>query len=274
MSAAAIANAESSMHGEMRAHNGKACNSANGCVQGTNSASGPGVLGNNVGTGFGVLGESQTGNAAVGGFNTSTAQGASGIYGQSLNGPGINGVSTSSFSIWAQGTTGTSNLPLYLSRPSSSGNLLWYGEGNGGGFAYLDDLGDMTLTGEIFTGGACSDGCSRTRHEESFAGRTSQPTLDDVGEATLHGGEAYVPLDGSFANAIDLKKPYVVLLTPEGDAGLYVAGRTRAGFDVREIGGGHANLSFAYRIVAKPYGVRDERLPFRTTISPRLRLRQ
>jgi hypothetical protein len=30
---------------------------------------------------------------------------------------------------------------------------------------------------------------------------------------------------------------------------------------VHEVGGGHASVAFAYRIVAKPYGVRDERLP-------------
>jgi hypothetical protein len=98
----------------------------------------------------------------------------------------------------------------------------------------------------------------------SFAARTSQPTIDDVDEATLHAGVAHVALAADFANAIDKRKPYLVLLTPEGDASLYVANRTTRGFDVRQVGGGHSSVSFVYRIVAKPYAVPDERLPFKT----------
>ena len=124
--------------------------------------------------------------------------------------------------------------------------------------------GNILVTGEVYTSGSCQSGCSRTRHEMSFSGRTSQPTLDDVGEGTLRNGIARVPLAADFANAIDASKPYLVLLTPEGDASLYMSNRTAGSFEVRQIGGGHTSIAFAYRIVAKPFGAAAERLPFKT----------
>ena len=84
-----------------------------------------------------------------------------------------------------------------------------------------------------------------------------------MGEATLRGGTARIALAADFANVIDTTKPYVVLLTPEGDANLYVANRSASGFEVRQVGGGRSSIEFAYRIVAKPCGAGDERLPFK-----------
>ena len=131
-----------------------------------------------------------------------------------------------------------------------------------GGYG-LFSQGNVFVEGEIFTSGTCHNGCSSTRQQASFAARSAQPTIDDVGEATMHGGAAHVALAPDFANAIDSAKPYLVMLTPEGDASLYVASRTSSGFDVRQVGGGRSSIAFVYRIVAKPYGVRDERLPFK-----------
>jgi hypothetical protein len=52
-----------------------------------------------------------------------------------------------------------------------------------------------------------------------------------------------------------------VFLTPNGDSeGLYVAGKTATGFEVREQGGGTSNISFDYRIVAKRRGYESVRL--------------
>ena len=209
----------------------------NAGVFGTSPSSGVGVEGTagpgdgvegTATTGYGVAGSSSGKNAGVGGFNTDTTQNlAAGVYGFASEGFGV------------YGQTG------------SSGSYGVYSQGN----AFVD--------GEIFTSGSCKDGCSRTRHVAAFASRTSQPTIDDVGETILRDGAAHVALAADFANTIDLSKPYVVMLTPEGDAALYVASRTASGFDVREIGGGHSSIPFAYRIVAKPYGVKDERLPFK-----------
>jgi hypothetical protein len=89
LTAVAIASADGFAQHGARPDKGKTCRSSSGCVEATNSSSGPGVLGANTGTGFGILGESQASNAGVGGINSATSQGASGVYGQSLNGPGI-----------------------------------------------------------------------------------------------------------------------------------------------------------------------------------------
>jgi hypothetical protein len=236
--AIAIANAESGTQIHFKPEKAKSCKSANPCLDETNGSNGPGVEGNSTnGAGvlgyspnyYGVVGSSQGVNAAVGGFNSYTGDGASGVYGQSTNGFGVTGYSGSGYAIYA--------------------------------------LGNVLVEGEVYTSGDCQSGCTRTRHEMSFSGRTSQPTLDDVGEGTLRNGIARVPLAHDFANAIDPHKPYVVLLTPEGDGSLYVTSRTEIGFEVRQTGGGHASIPFAYRIVAKPYGSGAERLPFKTVES-------
>jgi hypothetical protein len=233
-----IANAQGNTQFEKKA---KGCSSTAPCLDYTNSSSGPAIQGNSTnGAGlygyspnyYGVFGDSQGQFAGVGGNNTEAASGGSGVYGQSSNGFGLYGYT-----------------------------------GSSAGFGVVSE-GNEYVNGLIYTSGDCQDGCSKTRHQASFAARTSQPTIDDMGEATLRNGSAHVALSGDYANAIDTHKPYLVMLTPEGDASLYIANRTASGFDVREVGGGRASLSFAYRIVGKPFGVRDERLPFKTLPDP------
>jgi hypothetical protein len=233
-SAVAIANAEGNSQHHVRSDKAKSCSSSGPCFIETNTSTGVGIEGvsspnagvyGDSGTYYGVLGASSGFYAAVGGFNYDTSSGASGVYGQSANGPGVTGYSVDNYAMYAEG--------------------------------------NVLVSGEIYTAGNCHSGCSKTRQVASFVPRTSQPTIDDVGESTLRDGVAHVALAADFANAVDARKPYVVLVTPEGEASLYVANRTTSGFDVRQIGGGHSSVSFAYRIVAKPYAVSDERLPFK-----------
>jgi len=248
-SAMTIANAEAGQH-RARPDKTKTCSSVNACVAANNTSSGAAIQGTGA-TGYGLAGYSTSGPgvyglsssnygvlgmsngffAGVGGYNSYSSSGASGVYGDSTNGPGVDGYSQTSYAVQAEGTV--------------------LAEGN------------VFVQGEVYTEGDCQLGCSRSRHEASFSARTAQPTIDDVGEGDLREGVAHVSLASDFANAIDAQKRYVVLLTPEGDASLYVANRTTHSFDVREIGGGHSSIGFAYRIVAKPYGVADERLPFK-----------
>jgi hypothetical protein len=225
----------------------KNCNIGNytGCIAGYNShAGGTGVYGSATSGGVGVYG------IANGGF----AGEAVGVLAQ---GP------PNAYGLFA--LTGAGGIAIYGNEPTSSGNYVLWVTGGGNGSVAFDDNGNAFLSGQVYTSGACQSGCSRTRHVESFGARTSEPTIDDVGEAALRSGAAHVVLDPAFANAIDGSKPYVVLVTPEGEANnIYVTNRTSRGFDVREARGGHASIGFAYRIVAKPYGVKDQRLPFRT----------
>ncbi len=70
-----------------------------------------------------------------------------------------------------------------------------------------------------------------------------------------------VSLEPVFAGLVNLEAGYHVYLTPLGDCqGLYVADKAADSFEVRELGGGQANLSFDYRIVAHQAGYEGVRL--------------
>lgn len=135
----------------------------------------------------------------------------------------------------------------------------------------IDNAANITTTGKITTSGSCSAGCivsphgSARRGVRSYAAMEAAPTLEDTGEAQVRGGAGTVTLDPAFANAIDARAGYVVIVTPEGDTrGLFVAQRSPKQFVVREIMGGRGTVPFAYRIVARAYGDRSPRLPFVT----------
>jgi hypothetical protein len=97
--------------------------------------------------------------------------------------------------------------------------------------------------------------------EIAYGSRETRPTIEDVGEANLVAGSAYVPIDHTFGATIDPNVNYLVFVTPQGDTqGLYVTGKTRAGFYVREHGGS-SDIAFDYRIVAKPAFENGARLP-------------
>jgi hypothetical protein len=246
-------------------------NSTNGVgVKGLSNA-GPGVLGNsNLATG--VFGQTfnpskTTGKVVYGvvGSDASTDGGNlnSGVGGFSVNGDGVVGTSTNSTGVFAQGQI------AMLAEPSATGTTLFLGLNAAfAPVAVLDTSGNLNITGIITTSGFCSTGCAKVKSGAgkrvvSYVGSQSRPTMEDVGEAQLVRGQAFVRLDPAFANVIDARSQYMVFLTPEGDTnGLYVAQRSSTGFLVREIHGGTGSLGFAYRIVARPIGDTSPRLPF------------
>ena len=130
-------------------------------------------------------------------------------------------------------------------------------------------------SGDYEKNGACVAGCavatptSAGRAVTTYASMTSQPTVEDFGEAQLVDGQAYVRLSSDFANVVDQRMAYLVFITPEGDANLYVSSKTHNGFEVDETHGGRSTILFSYRIVAKPFGSHEARLP--TVELPRLR---
>jgi hypothetical protein len=88
----------------------------------------------------------------------------------------------------------------------------------------------------------------------AYGSRTASPEIEDVGEGELTNGRGDVALDPALADSIDMRRPYQVFVTPEGECnGLYVARKSPAGFVVREQQGGRSTLAFEYRIVGKPF---------------------
>jgi hypothetical protein len=154
----------------------------------------------------------------------------------------------------------------------STGQPLFEGIVNNTPLLVADGVGNLSISGLLFTNGPCGNGCiahgPSQKRVVSYAPRESQPTMEDVGEGQLVNGEAHVPLDPAFANVIDQNANYFVFMTPDGDCnGLFIAGKSKTGFVVRELRGGHSTLGFEYRIVAKPYGDHSPRLPMITVRS-------
>jgi len=85
--------------------------------------------------------------------------------------------------------------------------------------------------------------------------------FEDFGRGRLVRGSTKVRLDRDFA-AVVRTGDYHVFLTPEGDSqGLYVSGKSKTGFEVREQQNGKSGARFSYRIVAKRKDVPGPRLP-------------
>jgi hypothetical protein len=138
-------------------------------------------------------------------------------------------------------------------------------------FGEISTSGNVNISGQYQKNGTCVVGCAAAsptspgRAVVSYVPTQSLPTIDDFGEAMLQNGSAYVRLDSGFANVIDQRASYLVFITPEGDSrGLYVTQKSAQGFAVHENMGGHSSLAFSYRIVAKPLGSHDQRLPMVT----------
>ena len=94
-----------------------------------------------------------------------------------------------------------------------------------------------------------------------YAMESPEVWFEDFGTAQLADGQATVTIEPLFLQTINTEVPYHVFVTPLGDCnGLYVTNKTATSFEVRELGGGTANIEFDYRIVAKRLGFEDLRL--------------
>ena len=260
------------------------------------SRSGNGVAGRSV-TGYGVAGSvtgAADGTAGVLGIDGSTNQSFenSGVAGVSSYGAGVTGTSSTFY-----GVVGTSDQEAGVYGYSSEGSAVFavsyspyfggastFNLSNGPGLVSFAKLGAIFIGtngsdddkvsidnagNEILAGNLQSDTSPLVRTHlsdgnavMSFGERTAAPAIDDMGEAQLVYGSAYVPLEATFAKAVDKSSKYLVFVTAQGEnRGLYVTNVTARGFAVRESGGGRSSLAFDYRIVAKPADMTAMRLP-------------
>jgi hypothetical protein len=251
---------------------------------------------------IGVLGQSANGTGMLGKSTTGVS-----VQGSSSKGVGVNAVGGSaSLPFWpALSVVGAaSGIDLLDACPAStinpcnpdgnawvlrlddSGNVTAKGSaffaGHVGADCFVIGLGgcssgNVNITGQYQVNGACVAGCAAAtamhpgRAVTRYVGTQTLPTVEDFGEAQLTNGQAYVPLDPSFANIIDQHTNYLVFITPEGPSrGLYITQKTLRGFSVRENPGGRSTIAFDYRIIAKPYAETQPRLPIATV--PALRM--
>jgi hypothetical protein len=98
-----------------------------------------------------------------------------------------------------------------------------------------------------------------------YAVEAAENWFEDAGSGKLQHGGATVTLESTFAQTVNTGTEYHVFLTPEGDCeGLYVTNKTPTGFEVRELHGGHSNIAFDYRIMARRKGYENVRLVDKT----------
>jgi hypothetical protein len=249
-------------------------------------------------TGYGAAGFSSESTGVFGASSAYSGQvpavygyGPIGVYGQSINGnyPGVYGYSTNSNGLYAESGSTSGSPGVYAYGPAEGAfienGLCCYAaleaendDGTSGypfvayntdgssttGEFYVDGSGDGNFSGSVTAKGGyktviVSHGGERLAASVAM---TAQATMEDTGTARLVDGEGAVRFDSAFASTIDAHRGYQVFLTPDGDTrGLYVAAKYVRGFVVRELERGRSSLDFDYRIVARPHGVSDDRLP-------------
>jgi hypothetical protein len=237
--------------------------------------------------GIGVLGDSSTGSGVYGvnthgpapGFYAAGVQGvglsgSDGVYAFSQGNTGFGVSAISDFvALYASNVIGDANPAAQVvggSTDPATNSLVTYDSAPNPTF-WVDNGGNAHVRGLIYTSGSCSTGCVKTgntpaRLVQRYTPQEAAPTIEDVGEAQLSNGSAYVRIDPAFANVMDRTATYLVFVTPQGlTRGLYVSNKTSQGFAVLEQPGGHASVAFDYRIVAKPFGSSAPRLPMLTS---------
>lgn len=230
-------------------------NSNNGVVGISNHNRGVGGFSPDLINGVGVQGEDD-GGVGVAGFGGPTPRGGIGVFGRAGGGNG------------GAFYSGDPTFAGLIMSNFGGGPITQAFGGSGGGteVMLLDNAGNLTLAGNLQTGGMPMSitATSVGRKVITYAPQQSVRTVEDVGEAQLVGGQALVRLEPTFASAIDARRLYLVFITPQADTnGLYVSQKTAAGFVVREHNG-TSNVAFDFRIVAQPYGPVSPRMPLYT----------
>jgi hypothetical protein len=128
---------------------------------------------------------------------------------------------------------------------------------NVGGLCTIDVSGNLTCNGTI-KDAVKVDG---VRKVALYAMQSPENWFEDAGSGQLSNGSVRIELDPTFAQTVNAGVEYHVFLTPKGDSeGLYVSKETPQGFEVHEQRGGHSNIAFDYRIMAKRVGYEKVRL--------------
>jgi hypothetical protein len=132
---------------------------------------------------------------------------------------------------------------------------------------FVNSAGDVMECGSTMTEDVYQRNGNPASDAVTYAPKETESTVEDFGTAQLVNGSASVALAADFKQTINADAPYMVFMTPHGDnRGLYLASQNQNGFVIRESQSGRSTMAFDYRIVARPYGRRRERLPHVSTM--------
>ena len=238
-----------------------------GAISGVNGDS---TFGNGV-SGYGSASNAISG--VQGTLYTSSASGSglgvAGVWGDSGedNSFGVAGTTDDGNSFFGKNNT-VNHETLYIENDSgfSGGNTPYAarfaGPGSSTYCSIVRDIadngtGDLDCTGSI--NGAVVVGGSRMVN--MYAVEAADNWFEDAGSGQLVNGSTTISLDQVFAQTVNGDLDYHVFLTPNGDCeGLYVTKKGAQGFEVHELHGGHSNVAFDYRIMARRKGFEKVRM--------------
>lgn len=219
------------------------------------------------GTTYGAFGSTSSGRGVEGSASTGIA-----IYGVSTSGRALEGHTTSGLGLLVTNGSGnggdisgsyigvvgrapSAGFPLIATDPTGANNLF-----------YVDGSGNVSYHGGLFHFASTRSGKTAI----TYGATTAAPSVEDTGSGQMINGVALVSLDPAFAQTIDPRTIYHVMLTPDGDTrGLYVASKGPTGFVVREVQGGRGSLTFDYHIYATALGHAGERMALMTDAQTR-----
>ena len=242
----------------------------------TANSSGNAINGNgNSSGGTGVNGSGYIGVSGTGTFDGLSGSGSNDglLASGGVRGVEAFGTGSGSMGVWGTGSSyglyGTSTnygVQGYGSYTGVYGNGYVGLYGDGGSFGVYGGAGSAY---SVFAQGNLGASGTKTavvalpddRVVSLYAMESPENWFEDFGSSKLENGVATIALDATFAQTINPETEYHVFITPNGDCeGLYVAQKTPAGFEVRELHAGKSSVAFDYRIIAKRKGLETLRL--------------
>jgi hypothetical protein len=231
--------------------------SFNGVGMGGDSVNYSGVVGRTDGI-AGVMGEFYDNSNEGAGFTNAGVWGDTGSSGSI----GVLGTADDGNSLFGKNNTANHETVYAENDSSSTGAMAARFAGPGSStYCYVVrdtfGLGDIVCTGSK-SAAVAVDG---NRMVRLYAVEAADNWFEDAGSAQLSNGSATVAFDHVFAQTVNGDVDYHVFITPNGECeGLYVTGKSGQGFEVHELRGGHSNIAFDYRIMARRKGFENVRM--------------
>jgi hypothetical protein len=209
-----------------------------------------------------IEGRSKYGKGVYGSTEDSGTTGDAGVYGYAYGDtPGVRGHSLGMDSDNSYGGyfTSANRRGLYAESGGNFYAAYFWGNGPDGVGIYV--YGDIAASGDKTAVVQAGDYGVR----KMYSMESPNVWFEDFGQGQLASGQATVVIEPMFRSTINTEVPYHVFVTPLGDCnGLYVTNKTATSFEVRELGGGTADVAFDYRIVAIRKGYEKVRMELLT----------
>jgi len=242
---------------------GQSMNAGVGVV-GTNDANGYGVFGYNIGSGPGVAGVNADSLAGAGHgvYGQAAYEKSFGVYGHNVDtlGTGVMGIgNNSSGSFLNNGSGGAftgkkigvfgKSVATFNNDTTAGGYFV-----SGSSYAYVGAF-DGVLNRKVVGNGTVNTIVNDINNKPVLFSAPEAPEnlFNDYGTGQLVNGKASITLDPTFSKniAVNDKHPLRVFIQLEGNCkGVYVANKTKNGFEVIELDGGQSDVTFTWFVCA------------------------